>query len=122
VAVAAPKAAPAPAAAKTASPADPAKRKDDRKDDRKSSAQARQNLAAQTRPLRNELQQTDKRIEALAAERTELEAAIVAGKMSGPDMAEAGRRLNHIGAEVAMLEERWLELNEQIDALNASAG
>ena len=54
--------------------------------------------------------------------KAELEAAIVAGTMSGPDMAEAGRRLNHIGAEVAMLEERGLELNEQIDALNASAG
>ena len=120
VMAAAPAAAPAPApSTATAAPAsDPAKRKDDRK----SSAQARQNLAAQTRPLRNELQQTDKRMEALAAERTELEAAIVAGTMSGPDMAEAGRRLNHIGAEVAMLEERWLELNEQIDALNASAG
>ncbi|MBK7616424.1 MAG: ATP-binding cassette domain-containing protein [Vitreoscilla sp.] len=122
--VAAPVAAPAPTTPKvpTSPAADPAKRKDDRKDDRKSSAQARQNLAAQTRPLRNELQQTDKRMETLAAERTELEAAIVAGTMSGPDMAEAGRRLNHIGAEVAMLEERWLELNEQIDALNASAG
>jgi len=120
-AVAAPSvAAPAPAPSKT--PATPAAEPAKRKDDRKSSAQARQNLAAQTRPLRNELQQIDKRMEALATERGELEAAIVAGKMSGPDMAEAGRRLNHIGAEVAMLEERWLDLNEQIDALNTSAG
>jgi len=44
----------------------------------------------------------------------------VAGALSGPDMAEAGRRLNHIAAEMAMQEERWLELTEQIEALGAS--
>jgi ATP-binding cassette subfamily F protein 3 len=39
--------------------------------------------------------------------------------MAGPDIADAGRRLNHIAAEVAMLEERWLELSEKIEALQA---
>ena len=34
-------------------------------------------------------------------------------------MAETGRRLNHIAAEVATLEERWLALQEQIEAANA---
>jgi ATP-binding cassette subfamily F protein 3 len=36
-------------------------------------------------------------------------------------MADLGRSLNHIAAETAMLEERWLELQEQIETLQAQA-
>ena len=43
------------------------------------------------------------------------------GKLSGAEIADAGRRLAHVGAEVARLEERWLELTEQIEALQAGA-
>jgi ATP-binding cassette subfamily F protein 3 len=43
------------------------------------------------------------------------------GKLSGAEIADAGRRLAHAGAEIAKLEERWLELNEQIEALQAGA-
>src|SRR5574343_147469 len=105
-------AAPAPAAPKPIAP----------REDRKAAGQARQALAARTRPLRNELAQIDTRMEKLGAERAKLEAGIVDGSIAGADIAEAGRQLNHIGAEVAMLEERWLELTEQIEALTAEAG
>ena len=40
---------------------------------------------------------------------------------TAPGIADAGRRLAHVGAEVAKLEERWLELNEQIEALQSGA-
>jgi len=90
-----------------------------RNDDRKQSAQARSQVAAQTRPLRVEVQQIDARMEKLAAEKAELEASMATGKLSGPEIAEAGRRLAHVGAEVARLEERWLELTEQIEALQS---
>jgi ATP-binding cassette, subfamily F, member 3 len=76
-------------------------------------------LAAKTRPLRNEIQQIDTRMARLNAERTRLEADIVAGQIAGPDMAEAGRTLGHIGAELETLEERWLALHEQIEAIEA---
>jgi len=66
-----------------------------------------------------EVQQIDARLEKLGAERAELESAMATGTMAGPEIAEAGRRLNHIGAEIAMLEERWLELSEKIEALQA---
>jgi ATP-binding cassette subfamily F protein 3 len=92
-----------------------------RNEDRKQAAQARAQVAAQTRPLRIEVQQIDTRLEKLGAERTELEAAMSAGTMAGPEIADAGRRLNHIGAEIAMLEERWLELSEKIEAMQAGA-
>jgi ATP-binding cassette, subfamily F, member 3 len=101
------------AAPPAATPAPP------RRDERKQAAQSRQQAANRTRPLRNELQQIDGRLEKLGSERAELERQLASGTMAGPDIAEAGRRLNHVAAEVAMLEERWLELQTEIEALNA---
>jgi ATP-binding cassette subfamily F protein 3 len=92
-----------------------------RNDDRKQSAQQRSQAAAQTRPLRVEVQQIDARMEKLAAEKAELEASMATGKLGGTEIADAGRRLAHVGAEVAKLEERWLELNEKIEALQSGA-
>jgi ATP-binding cassette, subfamily F, member 3 len=114
-----PSAAPAPATAKP--PASSTRSGAARNEDRKQSAQQRSQVAAQTRPLRIEVQQIDTRMEKLAAEKAELEAAMAAGKLSGAEIADAGRRLAHVGAEVAKLEERWLALNEQIELLQAGA-
>ncbi len=90
-----------------------------RRDDRKQAAQARQELANRTRPLRVESQKIDARLEALAGERAELEAQLSGGNLPAAQIAEAGRRLNHVAAEVAMLEERWLELQTEIEALGS---
>ncbi len=92
-----------------------------RRDERKQQAQSRAQVANRTRPLRHELQQIDAKLEKLGAEKAEIEAALVAGSLAGPELAEAGRRLNYNAAETAMLEERWLELQGQIEALNAAA-
>jgi ATP-binding cassette subfamily F protein 3 len=124
---AAPSPAPAasPKAVARASAADskhPGAFKRDSAQDRKQSGQLRNQIANRTRPLRAEVQQIDARMEKLTAERTALEADLASGKLSGPDIAEAGRRLNHVGAEVAMLEERWLELQTEIEAITAEAG
>jgi ATP-binding cassette, subfamily F, member 3 len=116
---ASPSAAPSPATAKP--PASSTRPGAARNEDRKQSAQQRSQVAAQTRPLRIEVQQIDTRMEKLAAEKAELEAAMAAGKLSGAEIADAGRRLAHVGAEVAKLEERWLALNEQIELLQAGA-
>ncbi|MFN0185579.1 MAG: ABC-F family ATP-binding cassette domain-containing protein [Aquabacterium sp.] len=89
-----------------------------RRDDRRASAQARADLANRTRPLRVEVSGIDKRLEGLARERAEIERQLSGATLDGAAIADAGRRLNHIAAEVAMLEERWLELNEQIEALS----
>ncbi|HEX4510071.1 MAG TPA: ATP-binding cassette domain-containing protein [Burkholderiaceae bacterium] len=92
-----------------------------RVDDRKQAAQARTHLAARTRPLRMEVQQIDARLARLTAERGDIERSMTASALGGAEIAEAGRRLNHIAAEVTMLEERWLELNEQIEAMQAGS-
>jgi ATP-binding cassette subfamily F protein 3 len=90
-----------------------------RRDDRKQSGQQRNQVANRTRPLRNEVAQIDARMDKLSTERTALEAQLAGGKLSGADIAETGRRLNHINAEVTTLEERWLAVQAEIDAITA---
>jgi ATP-binding cassette, subfamily F, member 3 len=91
------------------------------RDDRKTKAQARSRLADTTRPLRNELAGIDKRLEALATERAKAEAALNGNTLTPKAIADQGRQLNHLAAEVAMLEERWLELQGQLESLQAAA-
>jgi ATP-binding cassette, subfamily F, member 3 len=91
------------------------------RDDRRLAKQARARLAEQTRPLRMELQRIDERLARLAAERGEVE-QLLADPATRPDeFADLGRRLAHVQAEVAMLEERWLELQTELEALQAEA-
>jgi ATP-binding cassette subfamily F protein 3 len=111
-AVAAPAARSAAVAAATLAPA-----AGKRRDERKQQAQSRAQLANRTRPLRTEVQQIDGRLEKLGAEKAELEAALVAGSVPGDEMADTSRRLNHIAAETAMLEERWLMLHSEIESI-----
>jgi len=99
-----PQAAPAPAASR---------------DERKAEKQQRARQAEKTRPLRIELQQLDTRLARLAQEKTEVEAALAGGSAAPEDYAELGRRLAHIDAETHLLEERWLELQAELEALGA---
>jgi ATP-binding cassette subfamily F protein 3 len=108
-----------PSASKTVTPAAAAP---PAREDRRARAQARGRLADLTRPLRTEIASIDKRLAALAAEREEAEAALSTGTLAPSDIAEHGRRLNHIAAETAMLEERWLTLGEELEALQAESG
>ncbi len=114
-----PPASPAPAPATTPVPA-PSSPPAPRRDDRKAQAQSRARLAERTRPLRIEIERIDKRLAALAGERAEVEAALATPGIAGADIAEQGRRLNHIAAEVAMLEERWLELGAELERIAAT--
>ena len=114
-------AAPAPQrTADTAPPAGSAPDPGQARGDRKARAQVRSRLADQTRPLRVELARIDERLQRLADERSGREAALNDGAPDPAAIAEHGRALNHIAAEVAMLEERWLELHEQLDAMQAA--
>lgn len=69
--------------------------------------------------MRMEIQQIDVRLEKLGGEKAALEAALASGSVAGHDIADTGRRLNHIAAETAMLEERWLELHAKIESISA---
>ena len=111
-------AAPAPAVAppSAAAPApSPVKR-----EDRKLSGQARQKLNEQTRPLRKEMEQIDAKMKAWAEERAALEAQLSNPGQTPAQIADAGKRLKAIGDEIDEAEMRWLELSEQVDAIQSA--
>ena len=109
---AAPAVAPPPAAAPTPSPV--------KREDRKLSGQARQKLNEQTRPLRKEMEQIDAKMKAWAEERAALEAQLSNPGQAPAQIADAGKRLKAIGDEIDEAEMRWLELSEQVDAIQSA--
>ena len=81
---------------------------------RKIDAQKRQQLAAQTRPLKRELEQNEQRMARIEAEKTQLEQQL-STPLPPAEIAEAGRRLKALSDEVSQLEERWLELTHLLE-------
>ena len=82
---------------------------------RKLDAQKRQQTAAQTRPLKRELEQNEQRMAAIEAEKAKLEDQL-STPLPPTEIAEAGKRLKALADEVTQLEERWLELTSQLEA------
>ena len=89
----------------------------DPKEARRLAAAARQQLAEKTKPFKKELEQIDKTLPKLNAQRGALEEKLATPGLSGGDIVEAGKQLSAVNAEIDQLEERWLELSEQIEAL-----
>jgi ATP-binding cassette subfamily F protein 3 len=87
---------------------------------RKADAQQRQQLAARTKPLKKELEQAEARMAQLQAGKQALEARL-ATALPPAELAEAGRRLKAANDELQALEERWLGLSAEIEALEAAA-
>jgi ATP-binding cassette subfamily F protein 3 len=81
---------------------------------RKLDAQKRQQLAAQTRPLKRELEQNEQRMASIEAEKTQLEQQL-SSPLPPAEIAETGRRLKALSDEVSSLEERWLELTHLLE-------
>jgi ATP-binding cassette subfamily F protein 3 len=87
------------------------------REDRKQAKQARIKQSDTTRPLRIELQRIDERLPRLVAEKAQLEARLAEPGSTAQQYADLGRDLAHASAEIAMLEERWLELQAELEAL-----
>ncbi|WP_439114310.1 ABC-F family ATP-binding cassette domain-containing protein [Hydrogenophaga sp.] len=85
---------------------------------RRQDALRRQQVAEKTRPLKKELEQTEKRMALLALEKTKLETAL-SQPLNSSDIADSGRRLKTVNDENDTLEARWLELTEAIEAASA---
>jgi ATP-binding cassette subfamily F protein 3 len=83
---------------------------------RRLDAQRRQQQAARTRPIRREIETLDARMAQLQAGIAAL-AEQLAGPMPPAEIADAGRRLKAMEAELADAETRWLELNETLESL-----
>jgi ATP-binding cassette subfamily F protein 3 len=88
------------------------------KDQRRQDAQDRQQRNEQARPLKRELAQVDQRLAEAGSEKASLE-----GRLAQPlpvaEIAEAGKRLKALHDEISQLEERWLTLTDQLEALAA---
>ena len=92
----------------------------DRKQLRRQQAEQRQQRAQQLKPLKAEFARVDAELRQLEAERTALETELARPHGSAAQRAEQGRRHHAVSARIAALEERWLELGEQIEALEAA--
>ncbi|HEX7868107.1 MAG TPA: ATP-binding cassette domain-containing protein [Variovorax sp.] len=98
------------AAPVAAAPAAPQQRKQD--------AQERQQRSDQAKPIKREIAQIDERLAAAGTERAALEARL-AQPLPSAEIAEAGKRLKALNDEIGRLEERWLALSDQLEALAA---
>jgi ATP-binding cassette, subfamily F, member 3 len=87
------------------------------REDRKAQSQARAKLADQTRPLRNQIKQLDDKLAKLNKERAEVETLLAQPGLDAQGFADQGRRLAHIQADTARLEEQWLTLHTQLEAM-----
>ncbi len=83
---------------------------------RKQDAAKRQQLAAQCRPLKKELEKIEQRMAAIEPEKADLEQRL-SSPMPPAEIAEAGRTLKQLAEELEQLEERWLELSEQLQQM-----
>jgi len=81
-------------------------------------AQDRQQRSDQAKPIKREIAQIDERLVAAGTERTALEARL-AQPLPPAEIAEAGKRLKALNDEIGRLEERWLALSDQLEALAA---
>ena len=96
----APIAAPAPAAAK------------------QDAAQGRQQRSEQAKPLKREIAQIDERLAEAGTAKAALEARL-AQALPATEIAEAGKRLKALNEEIEELEERWMTISGQLEALAA---
>jgi ATP-binding cassette subfamily F protein 3 len=69
---------------------------------------------SRAKPLKRELEQAEQRLAQLNKDKAQLEARL-ATALPVNDIADAGKRLKAVNEELHVLEERWLELTDQID-------
>ncbi len=81
---------------------------------RKEEAQRRQQQSDTTKPLRRELEKIDIKIQSLTTEQSSLQ-ILLTSTTAPAEIAQTGKRLKAIENEIGTLEERWLELTEQIE-------
>ncbi len=87
-------------------------------DSKKEDAQRRQQQSDAAKPLRKDLEKIDRQLQSLNSEKGNLESLLTTSKLPA-EIAQAGKRLKAIEADLASLEERWLELTEKLEAVAA---
>lgn len=81
-------------------------------------SKTKQSVSSVVKPLRKELDKVDRQIEILNQEKNNLQEILVSSTQSD-ELAKAGKRLKLIDEELVALEEKWLEISEEIEALSS---
>lgn len=81
---------------------------------KKDDAQRRQQQSDAAKPLRKELEKIDRQLLSLNSEKANLQTLLTTAKAPA-ELAQTGKRLKTIEADLLKLEERWLLLTEQIE-------
>ena len=81
---------------------------------KKEDAQRRQQQSEATKPLRKELDKIDQKIQSLNTEQANLQ-ELLTSSAGAVEIARTGKRLKDIETTLVELEERWLELTDQIE-------
>ena len=84
--------------------------------DKKEDVQHRQQQLDAARPLRKDLEKIDRQMHSMNSEKANLESLLTTSK-SPAEIAQAGKRLKAIEADLAKLEERWLQVTEKLEAV-----
>ncbi|NDP61650.1 ATP-binding cassette domain-containing protein [Polaromonas sp.] len=85
---------------------------------KKDDAQRRQQQSDAAKPLRKDLEKIDRQMLSMNSEKANLETLLTTSR-SPAEIAQAGKRLKVIEADLAKLEERWMEVTEKLEAAAA---
>ncbi len=91
------------------------------RESRKQQAQRRAELTQKLQPWRQEMKQLDDTMAQWLNEKSALESALIHGSLSGPELAQHGKRLKELGEALEQAEERWLELGGWIEDAQSQA-
>ncbi len=79
----------------------------------------RQHLATAVKPLKRELEQAEKRMAQLNADKSALEARLSSALPRG-EIADAGKKLKAVNDELHTLEERWIAISGDIESMETA--
>jgi len=91
----------------------------DRKEARRQQAEQRQQRAQRLKPIKAEFDKVETEMRQLEADRTALEAALAQPGLPTAERVEQSRQHHALSERIALLEDRWLELGEQLEALQS---
>jgi len=82
----------------------------------KADAHRRQQQSEVAKPLRKDLEKIDRQMQSMNSEKANLETLLTTSK-SPTEIAQTGKRLKVLEADLSKLEERWLEVTEKLEAV-----
>ncbi|MBM2883665.1 ATP-binding cassette domain-containing protein [Chromobacterium phragmitis] len=94
-----------------------------RKEQKRQEAEARQQLAKQRKPLQNRLNKLEQEMDKLSQEKAQLETFLSSSEAYDEanklKLADSVKRQGEVASRLAVVEEEWMEVQEQLEALES---